>query len=301
MISEGSLHDFSLSDLLQIISLNAETGTLRLLSNDREGVLECRDGQIIAAHAPELSGEEAVYALFHWESGAFRFEAALLGSAANVELPLGDLAKEGIRRLDEWRAIRRELPQLSMRARFRSDRAELPSELSNRAADLWAVLAGTGKTIAELSSETGLDELAVAQTLLELWREGMLSVETAPEELLKILFRRVSEEFYQRFASISGLKMIEGMEGRLNALAAERGCDLRWRSGKLQDGLALGAEGLAQVYRGFLSEQLDYVRRIHGAAFVDRILEGLIDDFTPDERATWAAFDLDSSAKERLS
>ncbi|GEM_PF-1111424 len=303
MISEGSLQDFSFSDLLQIIGLNSETGVLRLISEGREGLLNCHAGEIKGAKALDRLGEEAVYALFHWESGTFTFERDALsansGGAAlqNVRSPLSELAKEGIHRVDQWRSIRRDMPQMTLRACFRVvDRASC--SLSSAAADLVDHLDGAaGQTLPEIAKATGLDDLAAAQGLLELWREGLLQIETAPEEALRSVFQAVSEGVFERFASISGLKMTEGLESRLNTWAREQGVDLRWRHGRVLDGLpaVLEASALLPVYRGFLLEELGYVVKTHGESFVSRAIEGLLETFSAEERGSWTALGLEAA------
>lgn len=297
MISEGSLQDFSFSDLLQIIGLNSETGVLRLTSEGREGLLDCKGGEIAGAKALELSGEEAVYALFHWETGTFTFESGASAGLANIRTPLSELAKEGIRRVDQWRSIRRDMPQMTLRARFRVEDRPVGS-LSSAAADLVDALSGSeSQTLGQIAKANRLDELTVAQALLELWREGLLVVETAPEEALRSVFEAVSEGVFERFASISGLKMTEGLESRLNTWAREQGADLRWRNGRVQDGLPaiLEARELLPVYRGFLLEELGYVAKIHGESFVSRVIEALFETFSVEERASWAALDLEAA------
>lgn len=304
MIAEGSLQDFSLSDLLQIISLNSSSGTLRLSSEGRDGALECQKGEILAAKAQEALGEEAVYALFHWETGTFRFDEGTGGAEPNLGKPLSELAKEGIRRLDLWRSIRTDLPALTMRARFKSDSAELPLKLSHATAEVWAAIAGSeGRTISEIALLTRLDELSVAQALLELYQAGMVQVETAPEEALRSMFRRASEEVYTRFASISGLKMTEGLETLLNSLARTKGVELRWRSGHVQDGLpgVLAAAALRPIYRDFLIQELEYVTKIHGPGFTEKALDGALTGFTPEERSSWQALDLPEALTARPS
>ena len=304
MISEGSLQDFSLSDLIQIISLNASSGVLRLSSDGRTGLLGCQKGEITSAHVQDLAGDEAVYALFYWETGTFLFNPEELSASANVTKPLGELAKEGIHRLDLWRSIRREMPMMTLRARFRSERAELPQGLSPEASDVWAVVSGTtGKRLDEIVDQVHLSELQVAQSLLDLWKEGMLIVETAPEEAIRSVFRRVGEEVYARFASISGLKMTEGLENLLNSLARSKGVELRWRSGRVQDGIprTLEAAALRPLYRDFLLQELEYVTKIHGSAFTEKVLGGVLAGFAPEETEGWQSLDLSAALHVRTS
>lgn len=305
MISEGSLQDFSLSDLLQIISLNSATGALRVSSEGREGRLSCTAGEIVSATAQDLEAEEAVYALFQWETGTFRFAAQeALSQTGKVTTPLSEMAKEGIRRLDLWRSIRREMPLLTTRARFRSEQAQLAGSMTSRSTEVWATISGTeGLTLPEIALATHLNDLEIAQGLLELHREGMLLIETSPEEAMRSMFQRASEEVYARFASISGLKMTEGLEALLNNLARTKGVELRWRSGLVQDGLpaSWSAPALGPVYRDFLVAQLEYVTKIHGASFTEKALEGAVSGFSPEETQSWHSLELPETLKTRLS
>lgn len=305
MISEGSLQDFSLSDLLQIVSLNRSTGVLRVSSEGREGRLGCEAGEIVSATAQDLAAEEAVYALFQWETGTFRFDAEEpLEGPGKVTTPLSEMAKEGIRRLDQWRAIRREMPLLTTRARFRSEQAQLADSLAPESTEVWATISGSaGLTLQEITQATHLTNLAVAQGLLELLREGMLLIETSPEEAMRSMFQRASEEVYARFASISGLKMTEGLETLLNNLARTKGVELRWRLGLVQDGLpgSWSAPTLGPVYRDFLVAQLEFVTKIHGATFTEKALEGAVGGFSPEEKLCWHSLELPETLTARLS
>lgn len=300
MIAEGSLQDFSFSDLIQIIGLNASTGTLRLSSEGRDGMLACVEGRIVGARVQDLSGEEAVYALFHWDTGAFNFDARPPQQPEDVTAPLGELAQEGIRRLDRWRSVRAELTTLSPRARFRTSRGEVEGAPTSLVSELAARLyRPSGRTLLELAREVGLDELSIAQALLELHREGVLVVETAPDEALRSVFRRVCEQLYGRFASISGLKMTEGLEALLNEQARAQGVELRWRSGVVQDGLSstMPFEALRDLYRGFLDQALAYVTKIHGPGFAELVLADALAGASPEELSAFEALSLSAAPR----
>lgn len=169
---------------------------------------------------------------------------------------------------------------------------------------MWAVVAGTsGKTLSTVVAMTGMSELNAAQALLGLWKEGMLVVETAPEEAVRSVFRRVSEEVYARFASISGLKMTEGLEALLNTLARSKGVEVRWRSGLVQDGIpgVLAASALRPIYRDFLIQELEYVTKIHGPAFTEKVLGEVLAGFAPEETEGWQSLDLPEALTARTN
>ncbi|MNL39627.1 hypothetical protein D3C87_1619140 [compost metagenome] len=125
-------------------------------------------------------------------------------------------------------------------------------------------------------------------------REGALIVETAPDEALRSVFRRLCDELYARFASISGLKMTEGLEALLNEQARAEGVELRWRSGAVQDGVpsTLSFDALRDLYRGFLEQALAYVTKIHGPGFTEKVLADALEGASPEELSGWEALSL---------
>lgn len=290
MIPAGSLQDFTLSDLIQIMSLNGSTGTLFLDSEGREGALSCNQGELVGARAGDQHGEEAVYTLFDWLIGTFRFEDGKTDVLpANIATPLGELAKEGIRRLDQWRTIRSELPRLTSRALLRRAPAatEQPT-LTSAARELDALLDFEhGQTLGQLALTLRIPELIAAQRLLELHQAGVLHLESAPEVAIRSTFKQVSEGIFSRFAGISGLKMIQGLEDHLNELARERAWEIRWKNGQISDGLAtLDENVLLSIYRDCLADQWQYVGKIHGLPFLERALDQIASLMSAEERAS---------------
>lgn len=286
MIPEGSLQDFSLSDLLQIVSLNQNTGTIRFTSEGRDGLVACDKGEVMAAKAGDLTGEEAVYSLFHWESGRFWFEDELT-QAREIELPMAELTKEGIRRLDQWRQIKRELPGLSMETRFERTGAPAP-EASAAALEVFENLSQS-RTFEELMKKCLMGELSLATALAELCRTQTVEMRHTAEEASRLLFRRLAEGLYERFASISGLKMTEGLESLLNNLARESNTELRWRSGKVTDGIPAEtpSDELVETYKRFIDAEMEYIQKIYPASFSQRSLAEIAEDITPEMKECW--------------
>ncbi|HBN07649.1 MAG TPA: hypothetical protein DD435_03030 [Cyanobacteria bacterium UBA8530] len=293
MISEGSLQDFSFSDLLQIISLNGSTGTLKFASEGREASVECRQGEIIGATAGGVQSDEAVYVLFSWERGRFNFLANHSEGPVNIKTPLADLTKEGIRRLDQWRQIKREMPGISAGTCFVRSGSELPPDASAAAAEIHQSLESE-QSLSKLAEECSMGELNVAQALLELWNAGAVEMHHTPEEASRHLFKRLSEGLFERFASISGLKMTEGLESLLNNLARENETELRWRNGKVHDGLSLGLSGeeLISIFKRFVDAEMDYIQRIYPANFSQRALSEIAEGMSLEERKAWEKLDL---------
>lgn len=291
MISEGSLQDFSFSDLLQIISLNGSTGTLKFASEGREGLVECRQGEITGAAIGDIQGEEAIYSLFNWVSGRFTFTEESTG-LENIAIPMADLTKEGIRRLDLWKQIKREMPGVSSGTRFA--RSGIPPEEASAAAlEVYQALNETLE-LGALASRCGMGELGVAQALLELQSCGAVQMHHTPEEASRNLFKRLSEGLFERFASISGLKMTEGLETLLNGLAREQNIELRWHNGQVYDGLSAthSADELLSIFKRFVDAETDYIGKIYPASFTQRALAEIAEGASAEEQECWKKLEL---------
>jgi len=128
--------------------------------------------------------EEAVYRLFKWEEGRFRFEESsdLTGFSPQLTLSLKteNLIMEGSRRIDEWSRIMTKIPSLDAVLSL------TPEEGERREIDLrpeeWAILAQVDgkKRVREMIGNLGGQDFEVARTLYGLAATGLVRV--VPEE-----------------------------------------------------------------------------------------------------------------------
>jgi hypothetical protein len=101
----GSLDDFHLPDIIQFLSGAGKTGVLRIASEHQEGAIYLQSGRITHAVSEELQGEEAVYALFLFNTGRFDFDPDVTTEAATVSRSNTNLLMEAARRKDEWDSV----------------------------------------------------------------------------------------------------------------------------------------------------------------------------------------------------
>jgi hypothetical protein len=81
MTLEGSLHDLSLSDLLQLFRIGVKTGVLWLIGSGEQGALYVRAGCLIDAELVRGStrqviatADDAVIQLLQWQDARFTFQ-----------------------------------------------------------------------------------------------------------------------------------------------------------------------------------------------------------------------------------
>ena len=125
--------------------------------------------------------QEAVYHLFGWESGSFRFEPdqlpeedeAFLGSL-NAE----SLLLEGARRVDEWSLIEKKVPSsdLIFRVAKKSRKKDKEVELTPEQEAVLPLLDGD-RTVEDVVIESGLVEFEVAKAIYGLVQAGFVSSE----------------------------------------------------------------------------------------------------------------------------
>jgi hypothetical protein len=127
----GDLTELPLADLVQMTSVGGKTGRLVLFDVEHAvaGVLVFRSGRLAGAHAGELAGEKAFYALLDLQVGSFEFDpqADITEDEGEAELSTESLLIEGMRRLDEVRHLRRRLPAPAV-VRYRGGGSDDPLE-----------------------------------------------------------------------------------------------------------------------------------------------------------------------------
>jgi len=98
---KGRLEAIGAPAVLQICHLGRLSGTLAVRDAGREAEVGFRDGDIVSARAPGLTGTDAVFAFLAWSDGSFEFAPGDAGSDPPLGESFEQLVLEGCRRLDE--------------------------------------------------------------------------------------------------------------------------------------------------------------------------------------------------------
>ena len=125
--------------------------------------------------------QEAVYHLFGWESGSFRFEPDQLpeeDEAFLVSLNAESLLLEGARRVDEWSLIEKKVPSsdLIFRVAKKPRKKDKEVELTPEQEAVLPLLDGD-RTVEDVVIESGLVEFEVAKAIYGLVQAGFVSSE----------------------------------------------------------------------------------------------------------------------------
>lgn len=101
----GKLGTLQLSQILGLIEPLKLTGCLKLFDGVRTGCAYFVEGKVHHAELNEIIGSEALFLLFHLNNGSFQFEVAPPTNLRTVEGNTMSLLLEGMRKMDEAKAI----------------------------------------------------------------------------------------------------------------------------------------------------------------------------------------------------
>ena len=148
---EGLLQDFNLTEMLQLCEMTNASGALQLLPIGYEqqdktrqaaipfGLIFFQDGKVVDAQLGPLQGEEALFSLFLWRAGTFRFHKAVHSTQRTINQANESLLLEGVRRIDEWTSILETVPTLQILL-FRSPQLPLQVQSMQISEAQWNLL-----------------------------------------------------------------------------------------------------------------------------------------------------------------
>ncbi|HVR64541.1 MAG TPA: DUF4388 domain-containing protein [Polyangia bacterium] len=179
----GSLAHISVVDLIQALQDHRRSGVLHLGSpQSGAGEIYFRQGAVVDAEVGRLSGREAVFRLLSWTQGTYRIEAKNIRRKDAVGLGSTALVMEGMRRLDEWQRLLRDLPPLAtvfeVDYRILAERlAEIPDEVNG----LLRLFDGA-RSLLNVIDDCGVSDAEALGLVRKLYGEGIIRDVQAPAE-----------------------------------------------------------------------------------------------------------------------
>lgn len=101
----GKLTAMPPHELIQSLASNQKTGVLRLITRFGRGELYLDAGNPVHATFEGIDGAEAVYLMFALDDGTFDFRGGVKATVKTLNSNTSSLLLEGMRRMDETRAI----------------------------------------------------------------------------------------------------------------------------------------------------------------------------------------------------
>lgn len=175
----GSLSQFSLPDLWQMLSMNRNSGVVHVSGDRHSGTIHIDEGEIVAASCQNASGRKALYRLLPQREGKFRFLPGRVEIRRTIHGPSQHEVLESLRQHDELRNL--------------ADRLPRPEDSVERVPGSDPV-AGGGvgpvrevllltefcRRVGELVNHCDYPDLVVYRTLLDLRDRGLLRIGAFP-------------------------------------------------------------------------------------------------------------------------
>ena len=183
--------------------------------------------------------KEIIYSLFQIEDATYEFQEGEIPQQEVITLKMstGNLIYEGVKRIDNWTRIKKEMPHSDIVLKLSSDPVSLfqDIELSQQDRKMLSIIDGS-KTIKQLISSSWIGSFEATKILYVLWSIGVIkergeeaeqlkeAVEEAEEMLsLEEILQPIPEEegaflqkvesLYMRLDSISNNELLEVDEG----------------------------------------------------------------------------------------
>lgn len=181
MALEGPLQEFSINDIISLVSLGKQTGAVEIRGSLRRdekdenfirGRLFFKGGSVCHATLLDLPPLEAALTFFLFEAGNFQFIQGVLPEREELRMSNEMLIMQGINRTDQWKEVKdivqpNDIPMLVTNA--------APSPV-NLTAETWRLLTLVNgqDDIATLARKTGLGEFRTLTAIGNLIKGGLI-------------------------------------------------------------------------------------------------------------------------------
>ncbi|MBN2620868.1 DUF4388 domain-containing protein [candidate division WOR-3 bacterium] len=185
MALQGSLEDFELTDVFQLIQLGQKDGGLRIQAEDDVGIVYFKGGMVVHAKTNTIQGEPAIDAILSWKKGRFVFNPNEETLETTVDLPIQQVILEAARRIDEMQKIQKVIPSFDAIVKI----VEVPDagvEKIHLKPEEWKVLSfvDASRAIKQIAQKANISEFETARILYGLVSSGLVTlvqkVETKP-------------------------------------------------------------------------------------------------------------------------
>ena len=177
---QGSLDNFTLDEVLNLLAGTMKTGHLRLSGDRGTGSLWVDEGLLVQAEASNVIAggdwEDVMFELLRFESGNFSFVADDLAPAPNESADIEPLVERGRELLVEWNSIEAIIPTPE---HMLTPVAKLPIEQVMLTSAEWETIIaiGEGRSVSQTYVVLGVGELKGCRRIKSVVERGLVSIE----------------------------------------------------------------------------------------------------------------------------
>jgi len=180
-VSEGTLSERSLVEILAEVEDRALTGTLSVERDGRQAVVHCEGGAITGAVSGTLEGKEALLGLVAWPSGDYVLRS--VDRESDDEYSPDEVVLVSIEPLEPWNEIIDGLPE--MRRRYERNESEPPTVVGfddREVEAIWELFDGA-RNVGEVLSASESDLIVALRIVDQLVTGGHLEDVTDRDEV----------------------------------------------------------------------------------------------------------------------
>jgi len=175
----GVIEEIPLPDLLQLLSTSRKSGVLTVNNGVSMGKIYLRKGALYFATINDdfaVSPQKSIYRMLTWLTGTFELEPSVeLQVMEEVQESTEALLMEGVRQLDEFRNLQKQLPPLGSPLAVPTPLAGKLRELTPSELDTFQLVLDHGQLQKVLDNFPGTD-LDAAQNLISLMKREFVVV-----------------------------------------------------------------------------------------------------------------------------
>jgi pSer/pThr/pTyr-binding forkhead associated (FHA) protein len=175
----GVIEEIPLPDLLQLLSTSRKSGVLTVNNGVSLGKIYLRKGSIYFATINDdfgVSPQKAIYRMLTWLTGTFELEPSVeMQVMEEISESTEALLMEGVRQLDEFRNLQKQLPPLGSPLAVPTPLAGKLRELSPSELDTFQLVLDHGQLQKVLDNFPGTD-LDAAQNIINLMKREFVVV-----------------------------------------------------------------------------------------------------------------------------
>lgn len=283
----GRFADFSLPDILRILIDSKKTGELIIEFEGLPSRIFVNTGKVSHAETPELSGQAAVYEMLNYGSSAtfdFLIDAPL--PKPSIFSDLDTLIQQGIIYVETWKKIQRNYPGLSPNVHVQATASTVPQD-KHPILTILNTLSGP-VSLHGLMDHIDQDALVIAEQLVSLEAEGLIQFKEETRTTLRRFFLTLANTLLNEFNSISGLKLKQEMNERLEKLIEEKNWMIELQDGIIVDDKlqSLSLVEQTELYTLCLNHLLKLISPIYGDSFLQQVIKK-VERVFPDTTQHW--------------
>jgi hypothetical protein len=248
---KGNLAEIGIADMVKALSLIGKSGKLILESKGTRGTVYFRRGNLIAATAGKLIGEEALYAMALWTSGTFTYDPVMTLVEQNIRIGSESLFIGLSSRVDRYNYLLSRCPVLD--ARLGVEESLFIRNSDQYTPEQRKILDVIGKrlTFQEVLNRFPYNKLEMLETFGQLYADSVVKItgkasQPVPEEVVPSLETNLK---VVNIGEVAQILVLIKRNGKLSAEWDDREGEVYIQNGNITFATVESLEGEGAVYR----------------------------------------------------